>query len=94
MSNFKPGGSRAGNLGTDSLSAHKQTALFEHRLEMVHGRSQTTSFAISPSSANRSHLLALETLAEAVYPNTHWYWIVGQIPSALYPVVSTTGTSI
>jgi nicotinate-nucleotide adenylyltransferase len=60
---------------------HKQAALFEHRLDMVQRAiADHPAFAVSPSSANRSYpSYAIQTLTDlqAVYPNTHWYWIVG-----------------
>jgi len=60
---------------------HKQAAIIEHRLEMVQRAiADHPAFAISIEAANRSQpSYAIETLInlQAVYPNTHWYWIVG-----------------
>jgi nicotinate-nucleotide adenylyltransferase len=60
---------------------HKQAALFQHRLEMVQRAiADHPAFAILSDSAHRSHpSYAIQTLTnlQAVYPNTHWYWIVG-----------------
>lgn len=60
---------------------HKQAAKFEHRLQMVQRAiADHPAFALSPGAANRSDpSYAIQTLIDlqAVYPNTHWYWIVG-----------------
>ena len=63
----------------DRCPPHKRAAGFEHRWEMVQR-------AIADHPAFKSHLLAkrepnyaIQTLIDlqALYPNTHWYWIVG-----------------
>ena len=60
---------------------HKRVARFEHRLEMVHiAIRDHPAFIISPNSAHQQGpTYAIQTLLElqALYTNTHWYWIVG-----------------
>lgn len=59
---------------------HKQAAMFEHRWQMVQRAiADHPAFSVS-SSGNREQLsYAITTLIElqAIYPNTHWYWIIG-----------------
>lgn len=55
---------------------HKQATVFEHRLEMLQRAIiDHSAFAISLSAPS----YAVQTLVDlqAIYPNTHWYWIVG-----------------
>jgi nicotinate-nucleotide adenylyltransferase len=60
---------------------HKQTVGFDHRVEMVQQAiADNPAFAISMIELNRSgSSYAINTLIDlsAVYPNTHWYWILG-----------------
>ncbi|OUL21904.1 nicotinate (nicotinamide) nucleotide adenylyltransferase [Nostoc sp. 106C] len=60
---------------------HKQTASFEHRLEMLkQATKDNPAFTVSLIEANRPGTsYAINTLIDlcAVYPNTRWYWIVG-----------------
>jgi nicotinate-nucleotide adenylyltransferase len=60
---------------------HKQAVIFKHRLEMVQRAiADHPAFIVSIAGFNHSKpSFAIETLIElqAVYPNTHWYWIVG-----------------
>ena len=61
--------------------SHKQAAIFEDRLEMVQRAiADHPAFTSSHNEANpHQPSYAIQTLLElkAVYPNTHWYWIVG-----------------
>lgn len=60
---------------------YRQAARFEHRLAMVQRAiANHPAFTIAPIAANCSATTyAIHTLLElqAVYPNTHWYWILG-----------------
>ncbi len=65
---------------------HKQAAIFEHRLEMVQRAiADHPAFASLPGedgwgmATPREPSYAIQTLIDlqAVYPNTHWFWIVG-----------------
>ncbi|MBW4643535.1 MAG: nicotinate (nicotinamide) nucleotide adenylyltransferase [Goleter apudmare HA4340-LM2] len=60
---------------------HKQAALFKHRVAMLQRATQDhPAFTISLIELNRSGTsYAINSLIDlsAVYPNTHWYWIVG-----------------
>lgn len=56
---------------------HKQAARFEQRLEMVQlAIADNPGFALSAASAKRYSIETL-TVLKALYPNTHWYWIIG-----------------
>ncbi len=59
---------------------HKLAAKFENRWEMVQRAiADHPAFTISPLAANRGTSYAVQTLIDlkALYPNTHWYWLVG-----------------
>jgi nicotinate-nucleotide adenylyltransferase len=60
---------------------HKTTALFEYRAEMVRrATADNPAFTVSLVESTRSGTsYAINTLIDlsALYPNTHWYWIVG-----------------
>jgi nicotinate-nucleotide adenylyltransferase len=60
---------------------HKEAALFEHRVEMLHlATKDNPAFSVSLVEVNRSGTsYAINTLLDlsAFYPNTHWYWILG-----------------
>ena len=59
---------------------HKKAALFEHRVEMLQlATRENPAFTVSLLEENRGNSYAIDTLIDlsAVYPNTHWYWIVG-----------------
>ncbi|MBW4613923.1 MAG: nicotinate (nicotinamide) nucleotide adenylyltransferase [Desmonostoc vinosum HA7617-LM4] len=59
----------------------KQAALFEHRVTMLQlATEDNPGFTVSLVEANRfGTSYAINTLIDlsAVYPNTHWYWILG-----------------
>ena len=59
---------------------HKLAAKFENRWEMVQRAiADHPAFTISPVAVNRGNSYAVQTLIDlkALYPNTHWYWLVG-----------------
>jgi nicotinate-nucleotide adenylyltransferase len=60
---------------------HKQATPFGHRVEMVkQAIADNPAFAISMVEVNHcGNSYAINTLIDlsAVYPNTHWYWILG-----------------
>lgn len=60
---------------------HKQATLFEHRWEMVRQAiALHPAFMLLPVEGDRrGSFYAINILIElqALYPNTHWYWILG-----------------
>jgi len=59
---------------------HKQAATFEHRLQMVHKAiADHPAFSVSSLGNHEQPSYAINTLIDfqAIYPNTHWYWIIG-----------------
>jgi nicotinate-nucleotide adenylyltransferase len=60
---------------------YRKATPFEHRWEMVQRAiTDHPGFTIYPSLANSSTpAYAIHTLTQlqAIYPNTHWYWILG-----------------
>jgi nicotinate-nucleotide adenylyltransferase len=60
---------------------HKQAALFAHRVAMLQLATQNNpAFTVSLIEAKRSGTsYAINTLIDlsTIYPNTHWYWIIG-----------------
>ncbi|WP_017655912.1 nicotinate (nicotinamide) nucleotide adenylyltransferase [Fortiea contorta] len=60
---------------------HKQPVHFQHRIEMLQrATADHPAFSVSLIELNRSgKSYAINSLIDlsAVYPNTHWYWIVG-----------------
>lgn len=59
---------------------HKQATRFEQRLQMVQEAiADYPAFVISSAGDREQPSYAVSTLIDlqAIYPNTHWYWIVG-----------------
>lgn len=76
----------------DHFPPHKQLSAklnFQYRWEMVQlAIANHPAFILSPITTNSpGYSYAIETLInlQAVYPQTHWYWIIGQDAFATLP---------